>query len=128
MYFLISSYFFFYFSTGVGRPGVFIALRYLQEESEVEGYVNIFQAVQKLKQQRASLIQTRVRQKINFNKIQMSRGYLFKFKTCFPFIFLFIFSFFGVTLFLPMYTWSLLVQVSYRRSKALNSKILGYVS
>lgn len=47
-------------SSGIGRPGVFIALRSLQEESEIEGQVNIFQTVQKLRQQRASIIQTRV--------------------------------------------------------------------
>lgn len=47
-------------SSGIGRPGVFIALRYLQEESETEGFVNVFQAVQKLRQQRAALIQSRV--------------------------------------------------------------------
>lgn len=55
---------FVYFSSGIGRPGVFIALRSLQEESEIEGRVNIFETVQKLRQQRASIIQTRV--SINF--------------------------------------------------------------
>lgn len=46
-------------STGIGRPGVLIALRSLQEESENEGKVNVFRTVQKLRQQRAALIQKR---------------------------------------------------------------------
>ena len=48
-------------SAGVGRTGVFIALSNSIEQMNIEGAVNIFQIVKKMREQRLTKIMTRVR-------------------------------------------------------------------
>ena len=48
-------------SAGVGRTGIFIALSNSIEQMNIEGAVNIFQIVKKMREQRSTKIMTRVR-------------------------------------------------------------------
>lgn len=48
------------FSAGIGRSGTYIALDYLVDQANVEGYVNLFQCVQNLRHQRVNMVQTYV--------------------------------------------------------------------
>ena len=48
-------------SAGVGRTGIFIALSNSIEQMNIEGTVNIFQIVKKMREQRSTKIMTRVR-------------------------------------------------------------------
>ncbi|KAL3878261.1 hypothetical protein ACJMK2_030626, partial [Sinanodonta woodiana] len=45
-------------SAGIGRTGTYIALDYSFDEGREEGYVNIFECVNNLRQQRVGLVQT----------------------------------------------------------------------
>lgn len=49
------------FSAGVGRSGTFIALDILIQNLKHKNYVNIFECVRKLRQQRAHMVQVEVR-------------------------------------------------------------------
>lgn len=49
------------FSAGVGRTGTFIAIDYLLEQAQTEGQINVFGAVQTLRNQRVCMVQTEVR-------------------------------------------------------------------
>ena len=51
---------FVFFSTGVGRTGVFIALCNMIERVRVEGVVDVFQTVRGLRAQRPAMVQTKV--------------------------------------------------------------------
>ncbi|XP_052791575.1 receptor-type tyrosine-protein phosphatase kappa-like [Mya arenaria] len=44
-------------SAGIGRSGTYLALDYLAEQADVEGYVNVFQCVQNLRHQRVNMVQ-----------------------------------------------------------------------
>ena len=50
----------FFQSSGVGRSGVFIALRSLEEVAQASGTMNIFRIVQRLRQQRTAMVQSLV--------------------------------------------------------------------
>ncbi|KAL3878255.1 hypothetical protein ACJMK2_030620 [Sinanodonta woodiana] len=45
-------------SAGIGRTGTYIAMDYSFDEGKEEGYVNIFECINKLRQQRVGLVQT----------------------------------------------------------------------
>ncbi|KAL3878258.1 hypothetical protein ACJMK2_030623, partial [Sinanodonta woodiana] len=45
-------------SAGIGRTGTYIAMDYSFDEGNEEGYVNIFECINKLRQQRVGLVQT----------------------------------------------------------------------
>ncbi|NWY06304.1 PTPRK phosphatase, partial [Nothoprocta ornata] len=47
------------FSAGIGRTGTFIALDFLLKMGKAEGKVDVFQCVQKLREQRVSMVQTK---------------------------------------------------------------------
>lgn len=47
-------------SAGIGRTGTFLALDYLMDQAQVEGYVNVFQCAQNLRHQRVNMIQNQV--------------------------------------------------------------------
>ena len=51
---------FVFFSTGVGRTGVFIALCNMIERVRMEGVVDVFQTVRGLRAQRPAMVQTKV--------------------------------------------------------------------
>ena len=51
---------FVFFSTGVGRTGVFIALCNMIERVRMEGVVDVFQTVRDLRAQRPAMVQTKV--------------------------------------------------------------------
>uniref|UniRef100_A0A663NAN5 protein-tyrosine-phosphatase n=1 Tax=Athene cunicularia TaxID=194338 RepID=A0A663NAN5_ATHCN len=48
-------------SAGIGRTGTFIALDFLLKMGKAEGKVDVFQCVQRLREQRVSMVQTKVR-------------------------------------------------------------------
>ena len=50
-----------HYSAGIGRSGTFLALDYLADQAETEGYVNVFQCAQNLRHQRVNMIQNQVR-------------------------------------------------------------------
>jgi protein tyrosine phosphatase len=50
-----------FFSAGVGRTGVFIALSIVLERMRYEGVVDMFQTVKILRTQRPAMVQTEVR-------------------------------------------------------------------
>ena len=47
-------------SAGIGRTGTYLALDILTEQGQTLGYVDAFDCVTKLRQQRVSMVQTRV--------------------------------------------------------------------
>ena len=49
-------------SAGVGRTGTYIALDYLYNQGKANGNLGFFQAVKDLRDQRPSMVQTKVRQ------------------------------------------------------------------
>uniref|UniRef100_A0A8C5U3D7 protein-tyrosine-phosphatase n=1 Tax=Malurus cyaneus samueli TaxID=2593467 RepID=A0A8C5U3D7_9PASS len=48
-------------SAGIGRTGTFIALDFLLKMGKAEGRVDVFHCVQQLREQRVSMVQTKVR-------------------------------------------------------------------
>lgn len=48
-------------SAGIGRTGTFIALDFLLKMAKAEGKVDVFHCVQKLREQRICMVQTKVR-------------------------------------------------------------------
>lgn len=48
-------------SAGIGRTGTFIALDFLLKMGKAEGKVDVFRCVQQLREQRVSMVQTKVR-------------------------------------------------------------------
>uniref|UniRef100_A0A8C9MHK8 protein-tyrosine-phosphatase n=1 Tax=Serinus canaria TaxID=9135 RepID=A0A8C9MHK8_SERCA len=48
-------------SAGIGRTGTFIALDFLLKMGKAEGKVDVFHCVQQLREQRVSMVQTKVR-------------------------------------------------------------------
>lgn len=48
-------------SAGIGRTGTFIALDFLLKMGKAERKVDVFHCVQKLREQRVSMVQTKVR-------------------------------------------------------------------
>uniref|UniRef100_A0A803W620 protein-tyrosine-phosphatase n=1 Tax=Ficedula albicollis TaxID=59894 RepID=A0A803W620_FICAL len=46
---------------GIGRTGTFIALDFLLKMGKAEGKVDVFHCVQQLREQRVSMVQTKVR-------------------------------------------------------------------
>lgn len=53
--------FFCVLSAGIGRTGTFIAMDFLLKMAKAEGKVDVFHCVQKLREQRVSMVQTKVR-------------------------------------------------------------------
>uniref|UniRef100_A0A8C3GYJ8 protein-tyrosine-phosphatase n=1 Tax=Corvus moneduloides TaxID=1196302 RepID=A0A8C3GYJ8_CORMO len=50
-------------SAGIGRTGTFIALDFLLKMGKAEGKVDVFHCVQQLREQRVSMVQTKVRRR-----------------------------------------------------------------
>ena len=61
---------YYFLSNGVGRTGVFIALHIVLERLVVEGLVDIFQTVKNLRIQRSAMVQSLVRQKLQFVTVE----------------------------------------------------------
>lgn len=57
-------------STGVGRTGVFIALTNLIERVKLEGVVDVYQTVKKMRQQRTAMVQTKDQYEFCYRALQ----------------------------------------------------------
>lgn len=61
--------YFFYFSAGVGRTGVFLALSIVLERMRHEGIVDMFQTIRMLRTQRPGMVQTEDQYQFCYNAV-----------------------------------------------------------
>ena len=59
-FYSILFYIYYVYSAGVGRTGVYLAIDYLMDQAEAESGIDIYQCVNKLRQQRTNMVQTLV--------------------------------------------------------------------